>query len=142
MKKRVLFLCTSNRCRSQLAEALVNHDLSDRFAAFSAGTDPKAPHPLAIQVLAEIGIDHAAARSKHLSEFDGQPFDYVITLCDNANETCPVFFGGTRRTHMGVENPDEATGSEEERLAVFRRVRDWLRENAETYLRRQEGDRE
>ncbi|MDP8225033.1 MAG: arsenate reductase ArsC [Candidatus Lernaella stagnicola] len=134
MKKRVLFLCTSNRCRSQMAEALVNHDLGDRFVAFSAGTAPKSPHPMALQVLAEVGVDHPAARSKHMDEFAVQTFDFVITLCDRANETCPVFFGGVRRVHLGFDDPDEAEGSEEEKLAVFRRVRDEIREKVEQYL--------
>jgi arsenate reductase (thioredoxin) len=134
MKTRVLFLCTSNRCRSQLAEALVNHDLGDRFEAQSAGTAPKTPHPLALKALAELGIGHAGARSKHLDEFAEQTFDHVITLCDSANETCPVFFGGVRRMHLGFEDPDAARGTEDEILAVFRRVRDEIRERVERYL--------
>ena len=134
MKKRVLFLCTSNSCRSQIAEALVNHDLGDQFEAFSAGTDPKTPHPLAIRVLKEIGIDHRGARSKHMDEFAGQAFDFVITLCDSANETCPLFFGGVRRAHLGFDDPDRAEGTEEERLAVFRRVRDQIRNQVEAFL--------
>jgi arsenate reductase (thioredoxin) len=134
LKKRVLFLCTSNRCRSQMAEALVDHDLGDRFEAFSAGTEPKAPHLLALRALTEIGIAHLNARSKHLDEFAGQRFDYVITLCDSANETCPVFFGGVRRAHLGFDDPDKASGTEEERLTVFRRVRDEIREQVESYL--------
>lgn len=134
MKKRVLFLCTSNRCRSQMAEALVNHDLGDRFEAFSAGTEPKEPHPLALRVLAELGIAHPNARSKHLDEYARQTFDYVITLCDRANQTCPVFFGGVRRAHLGFDDPDTATGTDEQKLAVFRRVRDEIREQVEAYL--------
>ena len=134
MKKRVLFLCTSNSCRSQIAEALVNHDLGDQFEAFSAGTDPKPLHPLAIRVLAEIGIDHRGARSKSMDEFAGQTFDFVITLCDSANETCPLFFGGVRRAHLGFDDPDRAEGTEEERLAVFRRVRDEIRREVEALL--------
>jgi arsenate reductase len=134
MKKRVLFICTSNSCRSQMAEALVNHDLGDQFEAFSAGTDPKPLHPLAIRVLAEIGIDHRGARSKSMDEFAGQAFDFVITLCDSANETCPLFFGGVRRAHLGFDDPDRAEGTEEERLAVFRRVRDEIRREVEALL--------
>ena len=134
MKKRVLFICTSNSCRSQMAEALVNHDLGDRFEAFSAGTDPKPPHPLAIRVLSEIGIDHRSARSKSRDEFAGQAFDFVITLCDSANETCPLFFGGVRRAHLGFDDPAKAEGTEEERLAVFRRVRDEIRVQVEAFL--------
>lgn len=133
-KQRVLFLCTSNRCRSQMAEALVNHDLGDRFEAVSAGTAPKTPHPLALKALAELGIEHAGARSKHMDEFADERFDHVITLCDSANETCPVFFGGVRRAHLGFDDPDAATGSDEEKLAVFRRVRDEIRERIEAHL--------
>jgi len=139
MKKRVLFLCPANSARSQMAEALVNHDLGDRFEAHSAGTAPKTPHPAALKVLAEIGIDHSRARSKSIDEFEGQPFDYVITLCDAANETCPLFFGGVERAHLGFEDPARATGSEEEVLTAFRRVRDQIRETAENYLRSAEG---
>jgi arsenate reductase len=138
MKKRVLFVCTSNSARSQMAEALVNHDLGDRFEAYSAGTDPKAPHPLAIRVLQETGIDHRGARSKSMDEFAGQPFDFVITLCDSANETCPLFFGGVRRAHLGFDDPARAEGSEEERLAVFRRIRDEIRTQVEAYLMKTE----
>jgi arsenate reductase (thioredoxin) len=138
MKKRILFLCTSNRCRSQMAEAIANHDLGDRFEAFSAGTDPTTPHPLALKVLAEIGIDHSHAYSKHMDDFGDQVFDCVITLCDEANEACPVFFGGVRRTHIGFENPDKAKGTEEERLVVFRRVRDDIRDRIINHLRRED----
>jgi arsenate reductase len=139
MKKRVLFICTSNSCRSQMAEALVNHDLGERFEAFSAGTDPKLPHPLAIRVLAETGIDHTAARSKSMDEFAGKAFDFVITLCDSANETCPLFFGGVRRAHLGFDDPARAEGTEEEKLAVFRRVRDEIRTQVEAFLMKTEG---
>jgi arsenate reductase len=135
-KKRVLFLCTSNSARSQIAEALVNHDLGDRFEAFSAGTDPTTPHPLAIRALAEIAIDHRGARSKPMDEFAGQKFDFVITLCDAANETCPLFFGGVRRAHLGFDDPVKAEGTEEEKLAVFRRVRDEIRTQVEEFLTR------
>jgi arsenate reductase len=134
MKKRVLLLCTSNRCRSQMAEALVNHDLGNRFEAYSAGTHPKTPHPLALQVLREIGVEHPQARSKHLDEFAKQKFDYVITLCDDANEVCPVFFGGVRRSHLGFDDPDKAIGTDEEKLAVFRRVRDEIRAAVEEFI--------
>lgn len=138
-KKQVLFVCTANSSRSQMAEALVNHDLGDRFEAFSAGTEPKAPHPAAIAVLAEIGIDHRGARSKSLDEFDGRSFDHVITLCGAANETCPVFFGGVERAHLGFDDPAAAAGTEDEILAVFRRVRDAIRDGVERYLRNAEG---
>jgi arsenate reductase len=117
-----------------MAEALVNHDLGDRFEAFSAGTDPKTPHSLALRVLKETGIDHSSARGKSMDEFAGQAFDFVITLCDSANETCPLFFGGVRRVHMGFDDPARAEGSDEEKLAVFRRVRDEIRNRVEAYL--------
>jgi len=133
-KKTVLFLCTANSARSQMAEAMVNHDLGDRFEAFSAGTAPRVPHPAALRVLAEIGIDHSGARAKSLDEFADRTFDYVITLCDGANETCPIFFGGVRRTHLGFEDPAAASGPEEDVLTAFRRVRDQIREAVETFL--------
>jgi len=139
-KKRVLFLCTSNRCRSQMAEALVNHDLGDRFEAFSAGTAPKTPHPIALAVLSELGIEHAGARSKHMNEYADQAFDHVITLCDSANETCPVFFGGVARAHLSFDDPDAATGTDEEKKAVFRRVRDEIRERVEAHLTDARGE--
>ncbi len=131
---RVLFLCTANSARSQLAEALVNHDLGGRFRAFSAGTAPGSPRPEALAVLAELGIDHSAARSKSLDAFAGQDFDFVITLCDSADETCPLFFGGGRRAHIGFEDPARATGTPDEIRAVFRRVRDAIRRGVESYL--------
>jgi len=124
MRERVLFLCTANSCRSQMAEGIVNHFLGDRLEAFSAGTRATFVHPMAIAVLKEIGIDISRQRSKNLSEFDGQNFDEVITLCGNANETCPLFIGGTKRIHIGFDDPAQADGSEEDILREFRRVRD------------------
>ena len=137
-KKRILFICTSNSARSQMAEALVNHDLGEHFEAFSAGTDPQSPHPLALSVLKEVGVDHSGARSKSMDEFAGQDFDFVITLCDAANETCPLFFGGVRRTHLGFDDPARAEGTTQEKLAVFRRIRDEIRVQVEAYLARSE----
>jgi len=134
IKKSVLFLCTANSARSLMAEALVNHDLGGRFEAFSAGTSPQTPRPEALRVLREIGIDFPGARSKSLDEFASRTFDYVITLCDRANETCPVFFGGVRRVHLGFDDPAAASGTEEEVMAAFRRVRDQIRDVAEKYL--------
>ncbi len=127
MKKRVLFLCTHNSCRSQMAEGLVNHFLGDRFQAFSAGTEATRVNPLAARVMAELGIDIATHRSKTLDEFAGQPFDYVITLCGDANEKCPLFFGGVRREHIGFDDPSRLKGSEEEVLPEYRRVRDEIK---------------
>ena len=138
-RKTVLVVCTANSARSQMAEALVNHDLGERFEAFSAGTSPTTPRPEALKVLAELGIDHSGARSKSLDEFADRTFDFVITLCDGANETCPLFFGGVKREHLGFEDPAQAKGTEDEILAAFRRVRDQIRQSVENYLRQAEG---
>ncbi|OGU00576.1 MAG: arsenate reductase [Geobacteraceae bacterium GWC2_48_7] len=127
MKQRILFLCTHNSCRSQMAEGLVNHFLGDRYAAFSAGTEVTRVNPLAIRALAELGIDISEHRSKILDEFVGEPFDYVITLCGDANEKCPLFFGGVERMHIGFSDPSRATGTDEEIMAEFRRVRDEIK---------------
>ena len=127
MKKKILFLCTHNSCRSQMAEGLANNFLGDRFQAFSAGTEATRVNPLAIRVLAELGIDISHHSSKILTEFDGQPFDFVITLCGDANEKCPLFFGGVERIHMGFSDPSKATGTEEEVLREFRQVRDEIK---------------
>jgi arsenate reductase len=140
LRRKVLFLCTANSARSQMAEALVNHDLGGRFEAFSAGTAPTAPRPEALRVLAELGIDHSRARAKSMDEFAGQRFDFVITLCDGANETCPLFFGGVRRAHLGFEDPARAAGMEDEVLAAFRRVRDLIRRDVEAWLLAHEGE--
>ena len=126
-KKRVLILCTGNSARSQMAEGLLRHDAGERFEVESAGTKASIVRPEAIAVMRELGIDISGQRSKNIDEFDGQQFDYVITVCDNARETCPVFFGGAQKVHRDFEDPVAATGSEEERLTVFRRVRDQLR---------------
>lgn len=127
MKKQILFLCTHNSCRSQMAEALANHFLGNRYQAFSAGTEATRVNPFAIQVLAELGIDTSLLRSKTIDEFAGQTFDHVVTLCGDANEKCPLFFGGVERIHYGFEDPSRLTGSEEEVLPEFRRVRDEIK---------------
>jgi arsenate reductase len=126
--KRVLFLCTGNSCRSQMAEGLVNHDFAGRIAAFSAGTTPHGLNPLAVRVMAEIGIDIRAQTSDHLDRYAGQTFDWVITLCDDANETCPVFMGGVERMHMGFEDPPRVAQNATDPLPVYRRVRDAIRQ--------------
>jgi len=126
--RRVLFLCTGNSCRSQMAEAIVNARLSDQWRAFSAGTKPSGSvHPKAIQVLDEIGIPHTG-RSKHADEFREHPFDLVVTVCDDANEECPLWLGKGKRAHLGFRDPAKATGSEQEILGVFRQVRDEIAE--------------
>jgi len=127
MKKRILFLCTHNSCRSQMAEGLVNHFLGDRFTAFSAGTEATRVNSRAAQVMAELGIDISAHRSKTLDEFAGEPFDQVVTLCGDANEKCPLFIGGTQRLHQGFDDPSRMTGDEKEILSAFRRVRDEIK---------------
>lgn len=127
MKKRVLFLCTHNSCRSQMAEGLLRHDLGDRYEVFSAGTEATRVNPRAIQSMAEIGIDISRQHSKTLDQFDGQPFDCVVTLCGDANEKCPLFVGGVERMHQGFDDPSRTEGSEEEIMADFRRVRDEIR---------------
>ena len=130
-KKRVLVLCTGNSARSQMAEGLLRQDAGERFEVESAGTRATFVRPEAIAAMRELGIDISGHRSKNVDEFEGQQFDYVITVCDNARETCPVFFGKAQKLHRDFEDPAAFSGSEEERLAVFRRVRDQLR----TYLR-------
>lgn len=119
---RVLFVCTGNSARSVMAEALLRHHGGDRFEVSSAGTEPKGVNPLTLRILAEAGIDGSFARSKSVTEFLGQPFDYVVTVCDQARQSCPVFPGVHESLHWGYEDPAEATGTDEERLAVFRRV--------------------
>ncbi len=126
-KKRVLILCTGNSARSQMAEGLLRRDAGERFDVESAGTKPSVVRPEAIAAMKESGIDISGHRSKHLDEFEGQRFDYVITVCDNARESCPVFFGAAKRLHYSFDDPAALNGTEEERLAVFRRVRDELR---------------
>lgn len=126
-KKKILFLCTHNSCRSQMAEGLANHFLGERLQAFSAGTEATRVNPLAARVLAEIGIDTSQQRSKTIDEFKDVSFDYVVTLCGDANEKCPLFFGGTRRSHHGFEDPSRREGSEAEVLPHYRRVRDEIK---------------
>jgi arsenate reductase len=127
MKQRVLFLCTHNSCRSQMAEGLANHYLGDRFEAFSAGTEATRVNPLAVRVLGELGVDTSLLRSKTMDEFSGQLFDHVVTLCGDANEKCPLFFGDVQRVHRGFEDPSRLKGSEEFVLPEFRRVRDEIK---------------
>ncbi len=126
-KKRVLILCTGNSARSQMAEGLLRQDAGDRFEVFSAGVEPTRLRPLAIEAMREVGIDISGQRSKSVDEYSGEEFDYVITVCDNANERCPVFPGKTKRIHWSFADPAAATGDKAAQLAVFRRVRDQIR---------------
>ena len=119
---RVLFVCTGNSARSVMAEALLRQHGGERFEVHSAGTEPKGVNPLTLRVLGDAGIDTSFARSKSVTEFLGQSFDYVVTVCDQARQTCPVFPGVHASLHWGYEDPAAAEGSDEERLVVFRRV--------------------
>ncbi len=127
-KQRALILCTGNSARSQMAEGLLRHMAGYRFEVESAGTIATFVRPQAIAAMAEVGIDISGHRSKSLDEFMGTPFDYVITVCDNANETCPIFPGPARRIHWSFDDPAAAVGSEEEIMNEFRRIRDEIRE--------------
>lgn len=134
-KTRVLILCTGNSARSQMAEGLLRQDAGDQFEVESAGVKPAGVRPEAIAVMRELDIDISGQRSKHVDEFQGQKFDFVITVCDNARESCPVFFGAAKQLHRDFEDPAVVNGSEEERLAAFRCVRDELRHYLNEFLR-------
>jgi arsenate reductase (thioredoxin) len=126
-QKRVLILCTGNSARSQMAEGLLRHDGAGAFEVHSAGTRPSLVRPEAIEAMKEVGIDISGHRSKSVDEFAGQEFDYVVTVCDNAKESCPVFPGKTERIHWSFEDPAAVEGDWETRLASFRRIRDEIR---------------
>lgn len=132
--KKVLILCTGNSCRSQMAEAIVNQFIGNQWQAFSAGTQPSGfIHPLALQVLEEIGIHHKG-ESKSVDRFRGEAFDVVITVCDDAAENCPVWLGKGKRAHIGFPDPAKTEGNEEEKMVVFRKVRDDIRAQLVPYL--------
>jgi arsenate reductase len=137
VKRRVLFLCTHNSARSQMAEGFLRSLAGDRFEAASAGTEARGINPLAVRVMAEAGVDLGGHTSKTLERFLGEPWDYVITVCDSANEACPLFPAATTRLHWSFDDPAAARGSEAERLAVFRRVRDEIKAKLESWLERQ-----
>ncbi|QDU79433.1 Arsenate-mycothiol transferase ArsC2 [Polystyrenella longa] len=135
MKKRVLVLCTGNSCRSQMAEALWEAAGKGEWESESAGSRPSGyVHPLAIKAMAELGFDISAYESKSLEQFQDQSFDIVVTVCDNAKEACPVFPGAKTLLHWPFFDPADATGSEEEQMVVFRRVRDEIKTKIENYL--------
>jgi arsenate reductase (thioredoxin) len=134
LKTRVLILCTANSARSQMAEGLLRHEAGDRFDVSSAGTQPGRVRPEAIEVMGELGIDISGQRSKAVDEFLGQDFDYVITVCDTAKQSCPVFPRQTTMIHWDIEDPAATEGNEDARLAVFRRVRDELRERLRGFI--------
>jgi len=133
-RQRVLILCTGNSARSQMAEGLLRHDGGDAFVVESAGLEPSFVRPEAIEAMREIGIDISGQHSKSLDKFTGQPFDYVITVCDNANQNCPIFSGAKRRIHWSVEDPASVGGTEETRLKAFRIARDELRERLSKFI--------
>jgi arsenate reductase len=133
-RSRVLFLCTHNSARSQMAEGLLRTMGGDRFEAHSAGTEATAVRPLAIAAMHELGIDISTQTSKALEGYVDQRFDHVITVCDDANESCPVFPNAAHRLHWALPDPSKATGTEEQRLAVYREVRDALRARIEAEL--------
>lgn len=140
----ILILCTGNSCRSHLAEGILRAALGDRYTVASAGSKPAGyVHPLAIQAMEEIGLDISAHHSKHLDEFLEQDVETVITVCGNADQACPIFPGQANRHHWGFDDPAHATGSEEEQMLVFRRVRDEIKRVFEAYAagRLDEGKR-
>ena len=134
MKKSVLFLCTGNSCRSQMAEAFLRAYGGDGYEVHSAGTTPSTVNPLAIEVMREAGIDISGQRSKNVTEYLGQHFSIVITVCDNAREHCPIFPGPCLREHWPFDDPAEATGTRQQQLVVFRRVRDQIGGRVRAFL--------
>ena len=134
MKKRILFICTHNSARSQMAEGLLRALAPDQFEAFSAGTEATHVRPLAIKAMAELLIDISSQQSKTLDRYLNEPFDEVITVCDTAAEACPIFPGAAKHHHWSFPDPSKATGSEAEQLAVYRRVRDEIRARIEKEL--------
>ena len=131
---RVLILCTGNSARSQMAEGLLRHVGGEAFSVESAGLEPSFVRPEAIEAMREIGIDISGQHSKSLDKFIGQPFEYVITVCDNANQNCPIFSGAKHRIHWSVEDPAAVGGTEETRLKAFRAARDDLRERLSKFI--------
>lgn len=132
--KKVLFLCTGNSCRSQMAEGFLRHLARDKFEVYSAGVNPTQINPLAIKVMDEIGIDISKQRSKSVKEFLGQQFDYVITVCDNARHTCPVFPGKYQKVHWSLEDPAQVQGTDNEKLLIFRKIRNQIKEKILEFL--------
>lgn len=127
-RRKILFICTHNSARSHMAEGFVNALYSDRYLAFSAGTEPSTVSPYAVRVMQEIGIDISDHRSKSVDEFLDQDLDYVVTVCDHAKEACPFFPGGRKALHKGFQDPASVTGTDEEKLSLFRCVRDEIRD--------------
>ncbi len=140
-KKRVLVLCTGNSCRSQMAEGLINHYLGTEWKAYSAGTQPAGyVHELAVEAMSELGIDISGHQSKSVDQFRNMDVDLVITVCDDAAENCPLWLGQGKVVHVGFPDPAKAEGSRDERLAVFRQVRDDIRQRLFAHLKREAKD--
>ena len=133
-RKRVLILCTGNSARSQMAEGMLRQMAGDRFEVSSAGVSPTSVRSEAIEAMRELDIDISSQRSKSIDAFTGQSFDYVITVCDNANEQCPIFPPGTERIHWSFDDPAEASGDDNSRLSAFSRVRDEIRERLQLFV--------
>src|SRR5438094_9994721 len=130
-KLKILFLCTGNSCRSQMAEGWARKLKGDLIEPYSAGVEPHGMNERAVKVMAEVGVNLSTHRSKHVDELKDLPFDYVVTVCDHANETCPVFPGKTRRVHVGFDDPPrlaQAVKTQDEALTIYRRVRDEIRD--------------
>lgn len=134
MKQKILVLCTGNSCRSQMAEGYLRHLAGDRFEVVSAGLEPSVVNPKAIRVMQEDGVDISSHTSKDVEQFVGQKFDFIITVCDNAKERCPFFPGQAERIHWSFEDPAAAKGTEEEVLAVFRGVRDQIKNRIKAFI--------
>ena len=132
--KKILFLCTGNSCRSQMGEGFMRHMAGNKFEVFSAGVEPTEVNPYAIKVMAETGIDISSHKSKSVNEFLEQEFDYVITVCNHAKQVCPIFPGQYERIHWDIEDPADAKGSEQEKLAFFRKIRDEIKEKCLEFL--------
>ncbi len=132
-RQRILFLCTGNSARSQMAEGLLRHIAGNQFEVFSAGTRPAGLNPNAVTAMAEVGINIAGSRSKSVDEFAGQQFEYVFTVCDNARESCPIFPGGAKRLHQSFEDP--AAAPADQQLGVFRKVRDQIADRLRSFVR-------
>ncbi len=132
--KKILFLCTGNSCRSQMGEGFMRHMAGDKFEVFSAGVEPTQVNPYAIKVMAEAGIDISYHRSKSVNEFLKQEFDYVITVCNHARQVCPIFPGKYKKIHWDIEDPAEISGTEREKMVLFRKIRDEIKEKCQKFL--------
>ena len=134
-KIRMIYICTANACRSQFAEAITNHFFQDIAFARSAGIKISTVHPYTIKILQEKGIDTSNLFSKHLKEFQEEKFDYVITVCDNANKQCPIYYGGGKRLHWPIDDPASFHGEENEKIKVFEKTYEEIKEKIENFLK-------